>query len=170
LLERLDVRAGQRVLEIGCGPGHALREAARRARGGHVVGIDASEPMARLSRRRNRRSIARGVVEVRAGDVASLSLEGATFDRILSVHCIYFWRDVEAVLTKLAAALRPGGQLVLAFRPEGDDIPARFGDATYRFPRVDRIADALDRAGLVGVRVAPSAAIPSAVLVTASRP
>jgi SAM-dependent methyltransferase len=57
------------------------------------------------------------------------------FDRIFSVHCIYFWRDVDAALAKLANALKPGGKLVLTFRPESEDIPARFRDPTYWFTR-----------------------------------
>lgn len=133
VLDALDVRAGQRVLEIGSGTGHALREAARRAAPGQVVGVDISELMARLARRRNHAAIARREVETRAADIETLDLKGATFDRIFSVHCIYFWRDADAVLAKLARALAPGGKLILAFRPDGGAVPARFRDPLYRF-------------------------------------
>lgn len=125
--------------------------------------------MARLARKTNQQAVMRGDVDIRVGDIASLSLEGATFDRIFSVHCIYFWRDVDAVLAKLADALRPGGKLVLAFRPEADDIPARFRDPTYRFPRVEILQATLDRLGLVVERTAPSAVAPTVVLLTAAR-
>jgi SAM-dependent methyltransferase len=170
VLDQLDIEAGQHVLEIGSGPGDALREAARRARGGHVVGVDASELMARLARRRNWKAVARGEVDVHVSDIEALLLDRAAFDRIFSVHCVYFWRDVDAVLGKLAIALRPGGKLVLAFRPEGDDIPARFRDPTYHFPRIDDIEEALGRLGL---KVAPptrARSAPHVVLVMASRP
>jgi SAM-dependent methyltransferase len=50
VLDAVDVREGQRVLEIGAGTGHALREVARRTAPGHVVGIDISELMADLAR------------------------------------------------------------------------------------------------------------------------
>jgi SAM-dependent methyltransferase len=169
VLNLLDVREGHGVLEVGSGPGEALVEAAQRARGGRVVGVDVSDVMVRLARRRNRRAVARGDVEVRAGDIASLDLGASTFDRIFSVHSIYFWRDVDEVLAKLASALRPGGKLVLAFRPEADDIPARFRDPTYRFPRAEILQATLDRLGLVVERTAPSAAAPTAVLLTAVR-
>jgi len=104
VLDRLDVREGHAVLEVGSGPGEALAGAAQRARGGHVVGIDVSPLMARIARRRSGRAIDRGEMDVRVGDVASVDLETASFDRIFSVHCIYFWRDVDAVLAKLASA------------------------------------------------------------------
>lgn len=170
VLDELDLRPGQRVLEIGSGPGHALREAVRRARGGHIVGVDVSELMVRLARGRNRDALARGEVEVWLEDVASLSLEVASFDRIFSMHSVYFWRGVEDVLAKLGASLRKDGRLVLAFLPEGDDIPARLRDpSTYRFPRLDEFISSLERAGLAVAHTTPSVATPGVVMVTAVR-
>lgn len=169
VLDALDLRAGQRVLEIGSGTGHALREAARRAAPGHVVGVDVSELMADLARRLNHAAVERGEVEVRAGDIESLDLNGATFDRIFSVNCVYFWRNADAVLAKLGSALSPGGKLVLAFRPDGDDVPVRFRDPIYRFPRVDVIQAALERVGMTVNGQAPAASR-GIVILTATRP
>jgi len=169
VLNALDLHEGQRVLEIGSGTGHALREAARRAAPGHVVGVDISELMADLARRLNHAAVARGEVEVRTGDIETLEVNEATFDRIFSVNCIYFWRDVDAVLSKLASALKPGGRLVLAFRPEGDDIPTRFRDATYRFPRPADVEGALHRVGLDLVQSECSTTVPNVLFVKAAR-
>jgi SAM-dependent methyltransferase len=166
---RLDLRPGQRVLEIGSGPGEALRKAALQTQGGKVVGVDVSALMVRLATDRNRKAIARGEVEVRLGDGVSLGLEGEAFDRIFSVHCIYFWRDLDGTLAQLAAALKHDGKLVLAFRPEGDDIPARFRDPTYRFPRPGEVEAALQRVGLDLVRSERSSVVPSVLCVTAAR-
>lgn len=105
VLDQLDVREGQEVLEVGSGPGEALPGASRRARGGRVVGIDVSNVMVSLAPCRNRRAVASGEVHVRVGDIASLELDASSFDRIFSVHPIYFWRNVDAVLAKRAAAL-----------------------------------------------------------------
>lgn len=169
VLDALDLRAGHQVLEVGSGTGHALREAARRAAPGHVVGVDVSELMADLARRLNHAAALRGEVEVRAGDIEALDLDGATFDRIFSVNCIYFWRDAEGVLAKLASALSPGGKLVLAFRPDGDDVPVRFRDPIYRFPRLDVIEAALVRVGMTVDGRAPAASR-GIVILTATRP
>lgn len=169
VLDVLDLRPGQHVLEIGTGTGHALRDAARRTRGGRVLGMDVSELMVQMARRRNRRGIARGEVDVQVGDIVTHSLGAATYDRVFSVHGIYFWHDVNAVLSKVAAALRPGGALVLAFRPDGDDIPARFRDPIYRFPRPPELESALRRAGLVLERAFQSAVAPSVLLFLAKR-
>lgn len=169
VLDRLDVLPGHRVLEVGSGPGEALHDAARRARGGKVVGIDVSVVMIRLASDRNRRGVARGEVELRRGDGITLGLEGETFDRIFSVHCIYFWRDRDRTLAELAAALRPRGTLVLAFRPEGSDIPARFRDPTYRFPRAEDVEATMRRVGLDVAASERSNALPSVIFVKATR-
>ena len=169
VLDLLEVREGHRVLEVGSGPGEALAKAAQRAQRGGVVGIDISDVMVSLARRRNRRAVAQGEVELRVGDIASLAVQASSVDRIFSVHSIYFWRDPNAVLAKLAHALKPGGRLVLAFRPEGDDIPARFRDPTYRFPRVEAVATALRAAGLVAHAIERCATSPGVVMVCASR-
>lgn len=168
VLNQLDVREGHSVLEIGSGPGEALAAAAHLASGGHVVGIDVSELMAKLARRRSHSAVTRGEVEVRVGDISSIDLDGSSFDRIFSVHCIYFWRDVDDVLAKLANALRPGGKLLLAFRPESDDIPERFRDPTYRFPRLEQLESSLARTGFAVERTTKSTASPSVLLLTAS--
>lgn len=169
VIDLLSLRPGQHVLEIGPGTGDALRDAAHRSRGGRILGVDASELMVQLARRRNRRGITRGEVDVEMGDIVTHSLGAATFDRIFSVHSIYFWGDMDAVLSKLAVALRPGGMLVIAFRPDGDDVPARFRDPIYRFPRPQDLEAALHRAGLWVERAFRSAAEPGVMLFRAKR-
>lgn len=147
-LELLDVRPEHRVLEIGSGPGAALRDAARLASRGSALGLDVSPVMVDLARARNGKAVAEGRVDVRQIDGERLDVPEASFDRAYSVHCIYFWRDLPAMLARLASALRPGGKLVLAFRPESSDIPTRFRDPAYRFYRPEEVSAALEHAGL----------------------
>lgn len=148
VVDALDVQAGQHVLEVGSGTGHALREVARRAQGGRALGLDASELMVKLARERNRHAMGRGEVDVSLGEIEQWPLEVGSFDRIFAVHCIYFWRGPEAVLTKLGRALAPRGKLVLAFRPGGTDVPERFRDPTYRFPAARAVQESLQELGL----------------------
>ena len=62
-------------------------------------------------------------------------------------------------------AMRAAGATVLVFRPEGDDIPARFRDPIYRFPRLDRLEQALGAVGLQVVEVRPAHTTPGVVMV-----
>lgn len=162
-LELLAIEPTHRVLEVGCGPGAALEGAAERALSGEVVGVDVSEAMVAAARRRNREAVANGRVSVRRIDGMKVDAEPASFDRIFSVHCLYFWKDPEHMLSQLFEALRPGGRLVLAFRPAGPDVPARFReDETYRFYEPAELEGLLTRAGFVEVRTVcdPEAAGP----------
>ena len=59
-LARLELARGERVLEIGYGPGRTLRKVARYLEGGFVAGLDHSPVMARQAVRRNRRLIRAG--------------------------------------------------------------------------------------------------------------
>lgn len=169
-LDALDILPSQRVLEIGSGTGHALREASRRARGGKVVGVDVSPLMVDLARRRNRAGIESGEVEVQLGSAGTLVLDQAAFDRIYSVHCIYFWHDLDATLRTLARALKPSGKLVLAFRTAGLDVPARFRDPIYRFPQLDEVRAILESAGLAVKRPTASSSEEGVQLVEAMLP
>jgi SAM-dependent methyltransferase len=138
-------------------------------RGARVVGVDVSELMVSVAHKRNSAEVARGDVDVRVGEASTLALEGESFDRVFAVHSIYFWRDVDAAISRIAAALREGGRLVLAFRPDGDGIPARFRDPTYRFPRLQELRGSLERAGLSHVSEASSEADPNVVILIAVR-
>ncbi len=89
----LDVRPDDHVLEIGFGPGLAIRELARLAAGGYVCGIDHSELMLRRAKRLNAEGLRRGVVDLRLAPVEELPNFDGPFDKILAVNAMVFWRE-----------------------------------------------------------------------------
>ena len=111
----LDVQAGDHVLEIGFGPGTAIRRLAEKAR--FVAGVDPSEVMVRQARARNRRAIAEGRVELRQGSVSALPYESERFDRVLSVNNVMFWPDPPRDLREVYRVLKPGGRVVITVQP-----------------------------------------------------
>jgi SAM-dependent methyltransferase len=132
-LDILEIAPTDQVLDFGCGSGTGVREAAKLAVSGHVTGLDVSETVLGLARRRNRVAVRADRVRLARVDGEELGLAPRSFDRIFSVHSVYFWKAPSDILRQLANALRPGGRLVLAFRPAGTDVPQRFRDETYRF-------------------------------------
>ena len=86
----LDVQPGERVLELGFGPGVAIGELARRATGGLVAGVDHSELMVRQASRRNAAAVRAGRVDLRLGSLEELPNFGAAFDAILAVNALHF--------------------------------------------------------------------------------
>src|SRR5215218_7697944 len=75
----LDVQPQDHVLEIGFGPGLAIREFARRATDGLVIGVDHSEVMLRHATARNRAAVEQGRVDLRLGSVLDLTDLKETF-------------------------------------------------------------------------------------------
>ncbi len=113
----LDVQPGERVLEVGFGPGVAIELLAVQAAHGLVAGVDFSPAMLSLARRRNAQAIKAGRVDLRYGEVAELPFADACFDKALSIHTLYFWSDPRHPLSELRRVLKPGGLLALTFLP-----------------------------------------------------
>lgn len=144
----LDVQRDDRVLEIGFGPGLAIRELSRIAAEGYVCGIDHSELMVHRARRRNADGLRRSVVDLRLGSVEELPAFETPFDKILAVNTMGFWRDPVARLAELRRLLRPGGLIAVAHQPRGTGATDEASTAEGR-----EIAAALIRAGFSEVRL-----------------
>lgn len=105
------IQPGEAVLDVGCGPGAAVATLSRRAK--QVHGLDQSSTMIAAARRRNRRAIKAGRVELAVGTFEALPYADASFDAVLAANVMYFWQDVPKVLNEVARVLRPGGRLAL---------------------------------------------------------
>jgi SAM-dependent methyltransferase len=122
VLARMAVGPTDRVLELGCGSGGTLFHVARRAPRGLVVGVDASDAMLRRARMRDADLVGAGRVRLELGTCSNLSaFAPGGFDRVYAVHEVYFWSDPRAELGEVRRVLRPGGQLLLGFRPTDDE-------------------------------------------------
>lgn len=165
-IELLNPAPGERICEIGFGPGRTVaRLVAART---DVVGVEVSAAMLATATRRNAAAIAAGRVELRRGDGTAVPVADDSLDAAIGVHTIYFWPDPAATLIDLARALRCGGRLVLAFRASEHPLPARFDRAVYHVPTTAQVTAWLDVAGFTGVEVRRRPDIASVVWVTAT--
>jgi SAM-dependent methyltransferase len=104
VLDAAPWEAGQRVLDVGCGPGAYLERLAALDVGGlRLVGADLSPGM--LAEARGRVPVAAFTV----GDVCRLPFPAAAFDRVLAPHMLYHAPDVDGAVAELRRVLRPGG-------------------------------------------------------------
>ena len=154
----LDVRRDDRVLEIGFGPGLAIRELARLATEGHVCGIDHSELMLRRAKRLNAEGLRRGVVDLRLGSVEDLPNFDEPFDKVLTVNAMMFWREPVSRLEELRRLLRSGGLIALAHQPRGPGASDETSAAKGR-----EMAAALAQADFSEVRLETIALKPAVV-------
>jgi SAM-dependent methyltransferase len=114
--ERFRAAAGvgsrDRVLDIGCGTGQSTRDAARAAVDGSALGVDLSEPLLELARRRSDEEGLRNVTYQQA-DAQVHRFPPAHFDLCISRFGTMFFADPVAAFTNIGRALRPGARLVL---------------------------------------------------------
>jgi len=107
----LDAEPGDRVLDVGCGPGFYVTELLETVGpDGSVVGVDSSPDMLAVAAKRADRH---DNVEFHEGEATSLPVDEASFDRALSVQVLEYVDDVPAALAELRRVLRSGGRLVL---------------------------------------------------------
>lgn len=106
LLSHLPLRI-ESALDVGCGVGTLARLLAARA--DRVLGLDLSPEMIRIARER---STAFPNIEYQVADVLELPLPPASFDCIASIATLHHMA-LDVVLPKLAAALKPGGTLLV---------------------------------------------------------
>jgi trans-aconitate methyltransferase len=100
VLELLNPRPGERILDLGCGDGVLTEKIV--AAGAAVVGVDASAEMTDAARRRG--------LDARVGDGARLEFS-YEFDAVFSNAALHWMkRDPDAVVACVARALRPGGR------------------------------------------------------------
>ncbi len=126
LVARAAPRAGEHVLDIGCGCGAATLDLARAvAPGGRVDALDISGPMLEEARRRAQ-AAGIGNVDWRQADAASAQL--APFDLLVSAFGVMFFGDPVAAFAHMGAAARPDARLAfVCWRTLGEnpwmDVP-----------------------------------------------
>jgi SAM-dependent methyltransferase len=116
LCEALDLRAGQRVLDVAAGNGNVSLAAARR--GCDVVATDYVPAL--LDRARQRADAEGLVMQFREADVEALPFADARFDVVVSTFGVMFTPDHERAAAELLRVCKPGGKIGLAnWTPEG---------------------------------------------------
>src|ERR671937_880776 len=139
----LEVKPGDRVLEIGFGPGIAIRELSRRATHGLVCGVDHSAVMVRQATRRNAAAVRAGRVDLRLGAAEHLPAFAEPFDKVLAANNMGMWREPDERLHELHSLMRPGGRIAIVSQPRcpgataettvaaGREIAARLTEAGF---------------------------------------
>jgi trans-aconitate methyltransferase len=156
VVDWLDPRPGERVLDIGCGDGALTASIV--ARGADVVGVDSSQPLVEAA-------VARGV-DARVMDAYALPFRGE-FDAAFSNAALHWMREPDLALANIARALKSRGRFVgemgahgnvaaistailAALRAHGIDGEARW---PWYFPTPAEYAERLEMRGFVVLRL-----------------
>jgi len=113
--DRFDLQPGQRVLEVGCGPGWLWDSIATSVPEGiDLVLTDLSPGMVAEAHKRVAARAALASVEARVADLQSLPFDTGSFDRVIANHMLYHLPDPAAGVAELARVVRPGGRVIAA--------------------------------------------------------
>jgi SAM-dependent methyltransferase len=108
-IDRLDLEAGQRVLDVGCGTGATTLELARAvAPNGEALGVDISAAMVKIARDRGG---AQDGARFEVADVQVDDVDAGPFDAAFSRFGVMFFADPAAAFVRIRTLLRPGGRL-----------------------------------------------------------
>lgn len=172
-MDRLDPRAGETLLDVGCGCGDTSLELARRVGPeGEVLGLDISGPMLEVARRRAAEAGAEGL-EFRQADAQTAALPGGR-DAVFSRFGVMFFSDPAAAFANLRRSLRPGGRLAfVCWRPLAENLwmrlpaeaaaglvpaappPEPGAPGPFAFADPDRVRGILAEAGFSGIDITP---------------
>ena len=111
MVEQLDIKPYDRVLEIGCGHGVAATFVCERLAGGHLTAVDRSPKMIEAARRRNAAWVDSGTAEFLVADLEALELGDRRFDKIFAVRVGLFHREPERAHGIAERWLAPGGSV-----------------------------------------------------------
>ncbi|KAK0754794.1 methyltransferase [Schizothecium vesticola] len=111
-LERGEMEDGMRVLDLGCGWGSGTIYLAEKMPNSEIVGFSNSKRQkAYILAEAERRGLKN--VNVITGDAATFEFERESFDRVMSIEMFEHMKNYEALLAKVARALRPGGKMFM---------------------------------------------------------
>ncbi len=155
MLDRVDPKPGQRLLDVGCGnAAPAIR--AVRTKGVSVTGIDIGAYQLKLAEAQVRAEGLADAITVQYTDVNAMPFEAESFDHAWSSECLIHVADWSKTLSRIAHVLKPGGRIVVADcveRAPVDGPTREFLDAYYasvrcRYNKLDEIPAMVEKAGL----------------------
>ena len=110
VLEWLDAKPGEYILDLGCGDGQLSRRIV--AAGANVLGVDASKEMIAAARER--------WIEVEHADAESLPFSDGVFDAVFSNAALHWMRNQDAMLDEVHRVLKPGSRFVAEMGGHGN--------------------------------------------------
>ena len=149
----LDLDPAHQTLEIGFGGGVALSLVAERLTTGVISGVDFSEDMVRRAERKFQGWIARGRMQLKAGDVSRLPYPEASFDRVYTINTIYFWPDALQGMNEIRRVLRDGGRAAVSIRSKEKMENHRVTQHGFRLFSPNDLADLMRESGFRDVGI-----------------
>ena len=120
ILKDLDIKKGDKIFEIGYGPGWGINLIAKAGLATIISGIDYSDLMFFKAGTKNKKFIDIGMVKLQHGDLLTANTGTEKFNKIFCLNVIYFWPDLHQAFTRVNAMLEKGGLYCIYMDHEKD--------------------------------------------------
>jgi SAM-dependent methyltransferase len=149
-VERAQLQPDDVVVDVGCGSGEAVREAAARLQGGRVTGVDPTPAMIRIARDLSASHAGRDRIQFLEGSAEDLPLPDASATVVMAINSLHHWQEPVTGLAETMRVLVPGGQLLIA-----DEEPEKgcWGHGSGPMTDPAEVVRTVERAGFARVQI-----------------
>lgn len=116
-LRLMQLRPGDRVLDLGCGSGWASRLLAKQS--GEVTGVDVSDEMIRQAKAASKDF---PNISYLCGSAQQIPCDSNAFDKMLSVESFYYYADQDGALDEIFRVMAPGGRIFILINLYKDNV------------------------------------------------
>jgi cyclopropane fatty-acyl-phospholipid synthase-like methyltransferase len=109
LLKEMDIKPGDKLLEIGYGPGLGIHMITQLCESCTIDGVDFSKLMYKKANNYNKSTIDKGKVHLQYGDYLNIIIVQNQYDKIFCLNVIYFWDELDKPFEKTVSLLKPNG-------------------------------------------------------------
>jgi SAM-dependent methyltransferase len=147
LIKDLNIKANDKILEIGYGPGIGINLIAETCQSCIIHGIDFSKLMYRRATELNRKYIDDKRAKLLFGDFLTTNIGTYDYDKIFCLNVVYFWDDLQPPFEKIKSLLKKGGVFCFYMAHKDFLIKKKSPDEIFNKYSIEEITDALKQAG-----------------------
>jgi len=147
----MDIESGDKILEIGYGPGIGIQMITRLCLTCKVYGIDFSKLMFKKASSYNKPAIDQSKVQLFFGDYLKMPIDQNQYDKIFCLNVIYFWDELSKPLHKTHALLKSGGVFHIFMASANFLNEKKAPDTVFNKYSIEQVVDALTAAGFTQV-------------------
>lgn len=147
-LNRLQIKPGDIILEIGFGPGAAIEDMFKRQRNLRIDGIDLSHDMLKVASTRNLDALKKKKLRLFEGDLLEIEEDFYQYDKVVSVNNYPLWKDKQSTLKRIYQLMKNNGVIAITVQPREEDASRK-----KTFAHAHEIEQALYLAGFRNISV-----------------
>ena len=151
LLNELDIKPHDRVLEIGYGPGTGIYRITQLSESCIVDGVDFSKLMYKKASRLNKLMIDKGNVHLYFGDLLNTPFAQDQYEKVFCLNVIYFWNDLSKPFEKIISLLKTKGVFHIYMANAKSLIAMNTPDSVFNKYTIEQVVEALKTTGFVTI-------------------